>query len=367
MIEVAKQARPNVLRVKEYVPGKPVEEVKRELGLSDVLKMASNENPLGVSPLALEAMITELHENTNYYPEPLCHNLLVKLAARHNLAPQNFYVDNGLDGVITLIGMAFIDPGDETVTSQFTFPAYANITNKMNGKCIQAPMTPDYGFDIDGILAAVTPGTKIVWLCNPNNPTGAIFPKEAFEKVLQALPESVLVVSDEAYYEFADDPAYPQSVPSLEKHTNLVILRTFSKIMGLAGLRVGYAIAHPEIIKLLHKVKDPFPVNRIAQAGALAALDDTGFMQRSIRLVQEGRQQLRDAFDAMNIKCYPGQTNFFFVDMERPTQPVFDAMLREGVIIRPLGPQGLPECLRITIGTKEQNERMLQALNRVLN
>jgi histidinol-phosphate aminotransferase len=365
-MQVEKLARQCILDRKEYVPGKPVEEVERELGICDIIKMASNENPLGTSPLALEAMIRELQANANRYPESLCYDLVGKLAEVHGLVPERFFLDNGADGVITMIGLTFIDPGDEVVYGALSFPAYENIATKMDGVCVPVPLTEDYRLDIDGFIAALTPRTKVVFLCNPNNPTGTIVTHEEFERLLEAVPGDVLLVSDEAYYEFADRPDYPQTIPYLESHPNLIILRTFSKVMGLAGLRVGYAVAHPDVIRVMLKAREPFPVNRIAQAGALAALDDSDFIVRTLETNREGREQFYAAFEELGLRYYPTQTNFIFVDLERPVGPVFDGMLRRGVIVRPLTPQGVSHGMRVTIGTREQNERTLEALREVL-
>jgi histidinol-phosphate aminotransferase len=362
MIDITKIAKQCVLEVKEYVPGKPIEEVKRELGLDNVLKLASNENPLGPSPLALEAMIKDLKENANYYPESLCPALTARLAEIHRLDPGQFFVSNGVDGVISMIALAFIDKNDEVLTSQFSFFAYQNVTARLGGRITLIPQTAERGFDINGIIGAITPRTKVVFLCNPNNPTGTFIRRNDFERLLAALPENTLLVSDEAYYNFADDPQYPQTIPYLKDHSNLIITRTFSKVMGLAGLRIGYAIAHPEIIGALRKVMDPFPVNRTAQAGAVASLDDSDFLRCSIQIVKEGREQLYQGLVKLGLKPVLSQTNFVFVDLEKPSTPVYKSMLLQGIIIRPLEPQGLPTCLRITVGTAEQNTRALAAL-----
>lgn len=365
-MEINKLVRPCILKAKEYIPGKPVEEVQRELGLTDIIKLASNENPLGASPKAVDAMLEELKNNAHQYPEGTCPNLAAALAVKHHLSKDHFYIDNGVDGVITILALTFINPGDETVTSQFSFPAYASVTNRMDGNAVLIPQTPDRRFDVDAILKAVNRKTKMVFIANPNNPTGTIITKAEFDKLVNNIPESTLLVCDEAYYDFAGDAAYPQTIPYLENHPNLIILRTFSKIMGLAGVRIGYAIAHPEVIKMMMRVRDPFPVNRAAQAGALAALDDTDFIRRSIQLVDAGRQQFYRAFDEMGIKYTTSQANFVFFELDGEAQPLFEALLREGVIVRPLGPQGMPNCIRITIGTTHQNERAIRSLQKVL-
>lgn len=366
MVNIEALTRQCILARKEYIPGKPVEEVQRELGLSDIIKMASNENPLGTSPFALVAMIRELQSNANRYPESLCHDLTVRLAEIHGLNPGQIFIDNGLDGVITMLGLTFINPGDEVIFGKLSFPAYENITTKMDGRCIPIPMTPDYRIDVDGMIAAITSKTKLIFLCNPNNPTGTTITRGEFERLLRALPETVILVLDEAYYDFADDPSYPDFLMYLPGCKNLIILRTFSKVMGLAGLRVGYALAHAEVVKPMLKAREPFPVNRIAQAGALASLDDTDFRDRTLRVNREGREQYSCAFQNLGLKYFPSQSNFVFVDIGQPAQPVYEAMLREGVIVRPVNSPDANNCLRISIGTQAENERTIGALAKAL-
>ena len=366
MSDINNFARKCIQNKKEYIPGKPVEEVQRELGLTDIVKLASNENPLGASPLALAAMHTELDSGMNFYPQSVHHNLLLKLSAVHDLSPQHICTDNGADGILSVLGLTFIDPGDEIVMTRASFPDYEDFTTKMDGKKVLVPYTPDYRTDVDGLIAAITPKTKLLFICNPDNPAGSIITNAEFKRLLANVPESVLVVSDEAYYDYVTDPNYPQTLSYLPGYSNLVIIRTFSKIMGLAGVRFGYAMAHPGIIRLMMKTREPFPVNRIAQAGALAALDDQDFKQKSLQVILEGRRQIYDALAALGVDAYPSHTNFVLVDLGQPAQPVFDAMLREGVIVRPLVHHGLPDCLRITIGTREQNERMIRALPKAL-
>ncbi len=366
MVDIESLTRQCILARKEYVPGKPVEEVQRELGLADVIKLASNENPLGTSPLALAAMVRELQNNANRYPESHCHDLTARLAEVLKVHEEQIFIDNGLDGVITMLGLTFINPGDEVVFGELTFPAYENITAKMDGRCVLAPMTEDYRLDVDALIAAITPRTKLIFLCNPNNPTGTIVTREEYERLLGALPETALLVSDEAYYDYANDPRYPNGLDYLAEHPNLVVLRTFSKVMGLAGLRVGYAVAHPAVVKAMLKAREPFPVNRIAQAGALAALDDVEFVRRTLVVNREGRALLNDALQVMRLKVVPSQTNFVFVDVGQPGEAVFQAMLREGVIVRPVNSPVARTFLRITIGTREENIRTVRALARAI-
>jgi histidinol-phosphate aminotransferase len=275
-------------------------------------------------------------------------------------------MESGLDGVITKLGMAFLNPGDEVIISQYSFPAYESIVLKMNALPIMIPQTADYRIQIEGILKAVTPRTKMICLCNPNNPTGTIYTQSEFESLLANLPSDVLVISDEAYYEFVDDPAYPRTLALLPKYPNLLVMRTFSKVYGLASVRIGYAVGDPTLIKCLLKVREPFAVNRIAQAGALAAMDDDVFMQESIRVNRKGREQYYRAFDRLGIRYYPSQTNFIFFEVKVPGMAIYEAMLRAGVIIRPLIAQGMPNHLRISIGTEAQNQRAILALEEAL-
>jgi len=365
VIDITKIARPCILNRKDYVPGKPVEEVQREFGIKDIIKLASNENPLGASPLAVKAMVRELQTNANFYPESLAPSLTAKLAKKFNLTSDHFYIDNGADGILSKLGMAFINPGDDCIISALTFPVYESIIGLMTGNCVVIPQTADYRSNVDGMIKAITPKTKLVFLCNPNNPTGTITTRDEFDRLIKAIPENTLLISDEAYYEFADDPDYPQSLEYLEKYPNLIVLRTFSKVYGLAGVRVGYAIAHPDLIRALLKTRETFAVNRAAQAGALAAMDDEEFIVKARQANAAGRKQIYDGLFSMGFKAYPAQGNFVFSDLGHPVAPIFNGLLREGVIIRPLGPQGAPNCIRVSVGTAEQNERFLKALQKV--
>jgi len=365
-MDATKYIRRCILDMKDYVPGKPIEEVQRELGLRDVIKMASNENLLGQSPQAVQAMIDELRNNGHYYPESGCTNLVKSLAKKHSLSPENFVVDNGVDGVIKLLALACVEQGDEVICGQYTFPAYASVTTLMGGKPVAIPHLGDYRLDVDGFIRAISPRTKLIFLCNPNNPTGTISKTGEFEKLLNALPERALLISDEAYFEFVDDPDYPRSIEYMGNHPQLVILRTFSKLMGLAGVRVGYAMADKELVRMLMKVRDPFPVNRAAQAGALASMEDSDFLELALSMVKRGKEQLYQGFWKLGLNFVPSQSNFILVDLGRPCTGVYNKMLSLGIIVRPLASFGLPNCIRITVGKPEQNERALAALARAL-
>jgi histidinol-phosphate aminotransferase len=366
MVTVEQLARPCILARKDYIPGKPVEEVRRELGLKDVIKLASNENPLGTSPLAVEAMVREILTQAHRYPESLAPDLAARLAQIHAVLPEQIFLENGLDGVITRIGMTFLNPGEEIIVSRPSFPAYANMAARMDARIVSVPLSAEHCTDVAAIRSAVTPRTKLIFVCNPNNPTGTMISAAEYAYLLAGLPETALLVMDEAYADFVDDPAYPQSIADLLAHPNLIVLRTFSKVMGLAGLRVGYALAQADTVRLLRKAREPFPVNRIAQAGALAALDDVDFRRRTLALNRAGRAFYLRELPRLGVHPLPSQANFVLIDLGQPAQPVYAAMLREGVIVRPLEEPGWENWLRISIGLPAENERARAALARAL-
>lgn len=358
--------KPNILKCRDYVPGKPVEEVEREYGLQDIVKMASNENPLGTSPLAMLAMIDEVMHNGNRYPESLCVDLVSALAKKHGVKENQIVVGNGLDNVITMIGMTFLDADSEVVFGELTFPAYGNIARKMGAKCIEVPMTVGERLDLSGFANAVTDKTKIIFVCNPNNPTGTYNTQSEVEKLIATVPPRVLIVFDEAYFEYTESEDYPDCSRYIPSHDNVMSLRTFSKIMGMGGIRVGYAIADEAVIRGMLKVREPFPVNRLAQAGALASLSDTAFVEETLRVNAEGKREFYTRLNALGIVYLASETNFVYVDLGRSAAEVFEKLLRTGVIIRPLGVQNRPTCARITFGTHEQNVRTLDTLAAVL-
>lgn len=363
---ISESARACIRRRKDYIPGKPVEEVQRELGLTDIIKMASNENPFGASPKALEAIIREMQENANRYPESLCTELAEKVAARLGVKPGNLFFDNGGDGVITMIGLTFINPGDEVIFSELTFPAYDNITTKMDGRSVVVPLTAEGDMDLDGFAAAITDKTKLIFICNPNNPTGKIVPADKLKAFLAKVPKTVAVVLDEAYYDFVESPDYPDSVSLLGEYDNIIILRTFSKVMGLAALRCGYVIAAEDCVKIMLKAREPFPVNRAAQAGALASLEDNEFYDKTVSNNAAGRRQFYEGFRALGLPYYESQTNFIYVELGADAETVFQTMLRDGVIVRPLTSQGRPQAMRISVGLPDENARTLASLKKAL-
>lgn len=358
--------RPCVLRCRDYVPGKPVEEVERELGIMNIDKMASNENPLGTSPLALKAMLEEM-KKTHRYPESLCVELVNKLAALHGVTPGNILIGNGLDNVITMIGMAFISEGSEVIFGDVSFPAYGNVTRKMDGVCVEIPMNSRMELDLDAFAEAITDKTKLIFVCNPNNPTGTIRKRDAVDRFLSRVPGGVVVVFDEAYHDFVTDPGYESKISLAAHKENILALRTFSKIYGLAALRVGYAVGTEGLIRLILKMREPFPVNRMAQAAAVAALDDAPFKDETLKTNASGMKQYEKAFGAMRLKYYNSEANFIYVEIPKPAQEVFDALLHGGIIVRPQPAGRYASALRISIGTEEENNRTIVALKRELD
>ncbi len=365
MFNIEKIARPCITQGHTYVPGKPIEEVEKEYGITNIAKLASNENPFGASKMALEAMIEEMRTRIHLYPESSCTLLREKLADLFGLNPWNFFIDNGLDGVITMIGLTFLLPDDEVITSDLTFPAYRNITQKMGAKYISIPSKDDFSCDIDGIIQAVTPNTKIVFICNPNNPTGTIIGKDAFARLMNAVPDTALVVSDEAYFEFVQSTDYPDTIPYIATYPNLMVLRTFSKLMGIAGIRVGYAVADESIVKMMMKAREPFPVNRAAQAGALASLEDKAFFSKVLEHTKAEKEFLREKLTQFGFSVAESHTNFLFVRLNRPAENLYEKMLAEGIIVRPFS-YSEEDFFRITIGTTEENRKLLSVFAKLL-
>jgi len=343
-----------------YEPGKPLEEVKRELGLDEVIKLASNENPFGCSPKVKECLASEF-SFLPLYPEGTAPELRRALAERLNVNPDGIILGNGSDEIIQMIARAYLEDGDEAVMADKTFPRYKTQVLIEGAKPVEVPLR-DGVHDLAGMLRKVTPRTKILWICNPNNPTGTIIDHVSLTKFLEELPDHVMVVLDEAYAEYVTDPAYPDSIRLLEKHPGLVILRTFSKIHGLAALRVGYALAHPDIVRELERVREPFNVNRFAQRAALAALEDETFVRECREKNRRGIEQICRRLDELNLFHYPAHGNFILLDTGRPADEAFQFLLHRGVIVRSGRALGYPTFIRVTVGTEEQNRRFLDAL-----
>jgi histidinol-phosphate aminotransferase len=351
--------------IKLYVPGKPIEEVKREYGLTDVIKLASNENPLGASPKVLAALRAALDE-INFYPDAQSYYVREALSRHLGFPADQVALGNGADGLIRELCVAYLDEGDEVIVSRSSFPVYDVSTQVMGGRLVKTPLK-NGGLDLTAMVAALTPRTKLIFVCNPNNPTGTMVTAAEVEQFMAAVPDSVLVVFDEAYYEFVDSPDFPDALQSVRAgRKNVVVLRTFSKVYGMAGVRLGYAIACPEVMTALQAVRESFPVNRLAQAAGLAALEDREFLRQTVAMNQAGRLYLYGQFERLGLVYLRSFTNFVLVQIGPQAGQVFQALLRQGVIVRPCAGYELPEHLRITVGTAEQNTRFIQALEKVL-
>ncbi|HWD91630.1 MAG TPA: histidinol-phosphate transaminase [Verrucomicrobiae bacterium] len=348
-----------------YQPGRPIEEVARELGMParDIIKLASNENPLGPSPAALQAMQHAL-ANINLYPDGNAFYLKTKLADRLNVQPGNLIFGNGSNEIIEFVGHAFMQPGVEVIVSQYCFAVYPLVTKLFGANLITVPAT-NYGHDLPVMLATITPETRVIFVANPNNPTGTVVSKHELMDFADKVPPRVLLVIDEAYIEFLGDAADFISEIRRGQKPNVLLMRTFSKIFGLAGLRLGYGIGSPDLITALEKIRQPFNINSIAQAGALAALDDADHMRRTRDNNTAGLKLYTDAFQKFGLEFVPSAGNFILVRVGEG-QRVFEAMQKLGVIVRPMGGYHLPEWIRISVGTPEENERCLKALRTVL-
>ena len=353
-----------------YQPGKPIEELERELGVSNTLKLASNENPLGPSPKALAAIAGEL-DGLALYPDGACFALKAALSAHLGVAPQQITLGNGSNDVLELIARAYLGPGRSAIYSEHAFAVYPIVTQAVGARGLVGKANPPdhaqpYGHNLEAMCRLVDLDTRVMFIANPNNPTGTWLTREALDFFLKGVPEDVLVVIDEAYCEYVDIPEYPNALEWVDRYPNLIVTRTFSKIYGLAGLRVGYAVSQPQVADVLNRVRQPFNVNTLAQVAAVAALGDAEHVRRSAELNRAGLEQLADAFEARGLDYIPSVGNFLTVDVGREAKPVYEALLREAVIVRPVANYGLPEHLRITVGTAEQNARVIAALDEVL-
>jgi histidinol-phosphate aminotransferase len=348
-----------------YQPGRPIEEVARELGLdpAGVIKLASNENPLGPSRLGLAAMRQALKQ-VNLYPDGNAFYLKQKLAAKLGLTPANLVLGNGSNEVIEMIGHALLAPGAEVVVSQYCFAVYPIVTALFGAKLVVVP-AKNHGHDLDAMLAAITPNTRIVFVANPNNPTGTTASREYLARFVNAVPANVLLALDEAYIEFLGEPL--DLLPEIRNGAkpNLLLMRTFSKIYGLAGLRIGYGIGHPDFVAALEKIRQPFNINSVAQAGALAALDDAKHIEKTRKINSRGLKLYARTFRKLGLEFIPSQANFILVRVG-DGQRVFGELQKLGVIVRPMGGYQLPEWIRISIGTPKENARCLEALKTVL-
>ena len=347
-----------------YQPGKPVEEVEREYGIRDSIKLASNENPLGPSPRAVEALRGAL-AGIHRYPDGGGFYLKQRLAAKLGVSTDQIALGNGSNEILEFVARTFLRPGEDAVMSEQAFVVYASVVQSAAGIPRAVPLR-EFTHDLDAIAAAVRKSTRLVFLGNPNNPTGTIYTRAAFERLLEHLPKDVVVVADDAYAEYVSDPEYPRTLDYLRPDRLLITLRTFSKIYGLAGLRIGYGIGPAELVAALERIRQPFNVNVLGQVAALAALDDDEHVERSRRTNREGMLFLEREFTRLGLAYVPSQANFVLVRVGAGGE-VYERLLRRAVIVRPMGGYGFPEHVRVTVGTAEENRRFVDALEGALS
>jgi histidinol-phosphate aminotransferase len=353
--------KPHIRELAPYEPGKPPEELQRELGIEGAIKLASNESPLGPSPRAVAA-VREAVAGVHRYPDGACFALRRRLAERFGVGEKQLVFGCGADEILELVAKAFLGSGDEAVFAWPSFAMYPIVVKGMGATPVQVPLDADLAHDLDAMRAAITPRTKVVFVCNPNNPTGTSVGADAFDAFIGALPEELVLVVDEAYFEYARRSDFPDSIAWVSRRPGTLVMRTFSKIYGLAGLRVGYGVADPELADYLNRARHPFNVNRLAEAAALAALDDDEHAERSRRVNAEGAEYLTRELRALGVEVWPTDANFLLM---RVGEGFFDKLQREGVIVRPLGGFGMPDCLRVSIGLPEENERLVKTLARL--
>jgi len=364
-MNVWNHANPQLRDLVSYKPGKPVEELARERGLnpSDIIKLASNENPLGPSPKAIEAMTKALRE-AHIYPDGFGFKLRDALARKFDVTLGQIILGNGSNEIIEFVGHAFLKPGDNIITAEHAFVVYKLMATLFGAETIEVPEAPGFVHDLDAMLGAITPRTKELFIANPNNPTGTMVGMGALERFMDKVPDHVVVVIDEAYHEFVEDP--PDTMKFVREGRNVVLLRTFSKIQGLAGLRIGYGIGPEELVAVLQKTRQPFNANAIAQAGAIAGLLDEEHQRRTREITGEGRAYLQAEFARLKLEFVPSQANFVLVKVG-DGNAVFQKMLDKGIIIRAMAEYKLPEWVRISVGTMEQNRRCVATLKEVLS
>jgi histidinol-phosphate aminotransferase len=357
-------AAAGVANLNPYVPGKPIAELERELGISNPIKLASNENPLGCSPKAVAAINSELGEVARY-PDGGGFELRNALATKHGIDASCITLGNGSNDVLDMVARVFLRPGRESLFSQHAFAVYPIASQAVGAELVIAP-AKEYGHDLDAMAGMISERTGVIWIANPNNPTGNWLGSAELFSFIQAVPSDVMVVVDEAYIEYVEQDDYPDTSSWLQDFPNLIVTRTFSKAYGLASLRVGYALSHPDVADLLNRVRQPFNVNSMALAAAKAALQDSDFIHRAVEVNRAGMSQLVKGFEEMGLEYIPSAGNFITVDVARSGPEVDQALLHEGCIVRPVANYGLPNHLRVTVGLAEENDRFLAALKKVL-
>ncbi|MDD2389715.1 MAG: histidinol-phosphate transaminase [Desulfobacterales bacterium] len=354
-----------ILKIKPYLPGKPMEELEREYGIARSIKLASNENPLGPAPKALAAIEKSL-SRLNRYPDGSCYDLIHTLSQRLNTSHQQIVLGNGSDEIITMLSKLLLSPGCEAIIPQPSFLIYDIAVRCCGATSVYVPLK---GFSIclKDIERRISSKTRMIFLCNPNNPTGTIIRKSDFDDFLAAVPPGVVIVIDEAYVEFVRDPQCLSGIDYLDSGKNIVVLRTFSKVYGLAGLRIGYGVMPEQLAELVNRIRLPFNVNSLGQVAAMAALEDKEFFEKTLRLVHGELDFLYASLDKAGVDYFPSQTNFFLIDVRKNADEVYEQLLRHGVIVRSMASYGYPEYIRVTVGLHEENVRFIRALEKVMS
>jgi histidinol-phosphate aminotransferase len=358
------RANKNILNLKPYIPGKPIEEVKREFGLKSVIKLASNENPYGPSPKVLKAIL-KAAQDVNRYPDGSCFELRQELAKRLKVQPEQFVFGCGSDEAIVLAIRAFVEPGDEVVIAKPSFLVYSLAASAAGAELVQVPLL-GLRYDLPLMKMAVNAKTKLVIIGNPDNPSGLYVSKAEVEEFLNGFPEDVLVLFDEAYFEFVTEKDYPDTLALLRSRKNIIVARTFSKLYGLAGLRIGYAVASVEVADLMNRAREPFNVTSLAQAAAVAALKDQGYYRKILAVLKRERDKVCQGLTKLGVEFSKGYTNFIQIKVSRDSREVSLALLKKGVIVRDMNVWGLENYIRVSIGTPSENQRFLRALKEVL-
>lgn len=364
-IKIKPQVPSYIANITPYPPGKPLEELEREYGIKNSIKLASNENPLGPSPKAVAA-ITACLERLHRYPDGSGYYLVRRIAEKLHVSPEQIVLGNGSNEIIELLVRTYLQPGDEVVSPFPSFLMYDLLIRAAGCHNRVAPLK-DFEIDLEAMADQINSDTRMIFINNPNNPTGTIVSKDAFEKFLHRVPSNVIVAVDEAYIEFVQKRDCPVGIDYIGSEKTVVALRTFSKAYGLAGLRIGYGVMPAEVADFINRVRQPFNTNALAQTGALAALDDDEFFEKTLRLIHSGLRYLYGELDRLGIRYYPTQTNFFLIDVARDAKFVYEKMLRQGVIVRAMTAYGYPHYIRVTVGLPEENKRFIAALEKILN
>lgn len=355
------KAPEHISALRPYIPGKPIEELERELGIKNSIKLASNENPAGPSPAAIRAITSGLKKTLNRYPDGSGYHLKTALAKKLSVKPEEIILGNGSNELLDIAARTFLAPGDEAVMAHPSFVVYSIAVQAAGGKAIQVPLM-DYKHDLDAMLNAMTPKTKMLFIANPNNPTGTMNTKEEFDRLMRKIRDGILVVVDEAYHEYVTDTKYADTFKYFRGSRDILILRTFSKIYGLAGLRIGYGIAHQEIITEMNKVRAPFNTNSVAQKAAIEALKDKDHIKKSREINNRGKKYLYKELSSLGIRHVPTEANFIYMPVA-DSMNIYKKLLHAGVIVRPMG----PDAIRVTIGLPEENSKFIKALKKVIS